>query len=121
MFRKRTFALSCACGLLLVLWIFHAIATPLLQGEKTEPADVSGGAERLPIKLLKRTFETAPSYTEEARKNLFAVRMKRSGARWKERTGEHVVQLRALALSDRWLPAMDLTLRPLRKAVRAAA
>jgi hypothetical protein len=54
-------------------------------------------------------------------KNLFEVRMKRSGARWKERTGEHVVHLRALALSDRWLPAMELTLRPLRKAVRPAA
>ena len=54
-------------------------------------------------------------------KNLFEVRLKRSGARWKEPTGEHVVQLRALALSDRWHQAMDLTLRPLRKAVRAAA
>jgi hypothetical protein len=32
-----------------------------------------------------------------------------------------VLQLRALALSDRWEPAMRLTLRPLRKAVRSAA
>jgi len=54
-------------------------------------------------------------------KSLVAVRMKRPGARWKEETGEHLLNLRALALSDRWEPAMTLTLRPLRKAFRLAA
>jgi len=67
MFHKRTFARSGSCGLLLVLSIFQAIATPLLQSEKTDPSEGSAGAERLPIRLLKRSFETKPGYTEQAR------------------------------------------------------
>lgn len=52
-------------------------------------------------------------------KTLIEVRMKRAGARWKDTSGDHVLQLRALALSDRWDEAMALTIKPLRKAVRA--
>ena len=54
-------------------------------------------------------------------KSLFNIRMKRSGARWREESGENVMQLRALALSDRWAPAIRLTLAPLRRSVRRAA
>lgn len=59
--------------------------------------------------------------TEATCKTLVSVRMRRAGSRWKADTGRHILQLRALALSDRWDPGIELTLRPLRKAVRTAA
>jgi hypothetical protein len=51
-------------------------------------------------------------------KSLFDVRLKRSGCRWKETTGGHVVDLRALALGDRWEAAMAKALAPLRANVK---
>jgi len=50
-------------------------------------------------------------------KSLVAQQMKRPGSRWKPVTGNEVLQLRALQLSDRWEPAMKRVLRPLRKPV----
>ena len=58
---------------------------------------------------------------EASCKTLVQVRMKRAGSRWHTNTGRHVLQLRALATSDRWDHAMALTLQPLRKSVRVAA
>jgi hypothetical protein len=54
-------------------------------------------------------------------KSLIDVRMKRSGSRWKSRTGEHVIHLRALVLSDRWDGAMDLVFERPRALIRVAA
>lgn len=54
-------------------------------------------------------------------KSLIGQRLVRTGARWKEDTGQHVIDLRALALSDRLEPALDLTLAPLVRHVSRAA
>ncbi len=54
-------------------------------------------------------------------KTLIGIRMKRAGSRWKEETGEHVIKLRALALSDLWDGAMTNLMATQRTAVRGLA
>ena len=50
-------------------------------------------------------------------KKLMAERIKRSGTLWKETTGEHIINLHALALSERRDTAMTHTMATLRRAV----
>jgi hypothetical protein len=47
--------------------------------------------------------------------------MKRPGSRWKTTTGDHILHLRALALSDRWDDGVPLTLAHLRQPIRRLA
>jgi hypothetical protein len=54
-------------------------------------------------------------------KTLVGLRMKRCGSRWKEKTGGHILQLRALALSDWYDLALDTLFARRRTAVRRAA
>lgn len=44
-------------------------------------------------------------------KSLVGQRLVRTGSRWKEFTAQHIVDLRALALSSRWDSALSLTLK----------
>ena len=53
-------------------------------------------------------------------KSLVSCRMKRPGARWKHTSGDDVLQLRALQLSDRWAPAISRATKPLAKPVQIA-
>lgn len=79
-------------------------------------------AERLDYASARRAGQPVGSGPVEAScKCVFNVRLKRSGARWKEPSAAHVVNLRATALSNRWDLAMAMLHAAARVAVRRAA
>jgi hypothetical protein len=69
----------------------------------------------------ERMGYVAARNVEATCKSLIGQRLVRTGARWKEDTGQHVIDLRALALSERFDAAIDLTVAPLVRHVSRAA
>ena len=87
-------------------------AITYLENHRTQMNYVAARAAGLPI---------GSGNVEATCKSLVGQRLVRTGSRWLETTGQHIIDLRALALSERFDDAMELTLAPLVRHVRRAA
>lgn len=87
-------------------------AITYLQNHRARMGYVAARAAGLPI---------GSGNVEATCKSLIGQRLVRTGARWLEETGQHIIDLRALALSSRFDDAIDLTLAPLARHVRRAS
>lgn len=83
---------------------------------------ITNNADRMRYATSRcKGFPIGSGNVEATCKTLIKQRMDRAGSRWKNETGEDIIQLRSLALSDRWDQAMNLALRPPTVRVKVAA
>jgi hypothetical protein len=81
----------------------------------------NGGDRMAYATAVEQGLPIGSGNVEATCKSLVGIRMKRCGSRWHHDTGNHVLHLRALALSDRWQNAMDRMGERRRTAVRKVA